>query len=131
MRDLKDRPTVNSGETERKTKVLGQPEALAGWCCYAPFVGLICSILWICTEPSDSKFVRFHALQSLGLAVVSIVVWTGLNILASIGLGVITSLISSVFSLVMFGAWVYCMFQAGKHRVFKLPVIGDFAEKNA
>jgi uncharacterized membrane protein len=131
MRDLKDKPTVTGQETERKTQILGQPESLAGWICYAPFVGLICSILWVCTEPSDSKFVRFHALQSIGLSVVSIVAWTGLNIVASIGLAPIAALVSGIFNLVVFGAWVYCMFQAGKHRMFKLPVIGDFAEKNA
>jgi uncharacterized membrane protein len=131
MRDLQEKPVISGSETPRKTQVLAMDEKLAGWLSYAPFVGLICSIIWVATEPRDSKFVRFNAIQSLALGVVSFVAWTALGILGAIGLAAITSVVSSLLSLVVFAAWVVCMFNAGKGRMFKLPLIGDIAESMA
>lgn len=131
MRDLQEKPAINGSETQRKTQVMSMDESLAGWLCYTPFVGIVCSIIWLATEPSDSKFVRFHAIQAVALCVVSFAGSIGLSILGAFGLRLLTAPVSMLFSLVMFGAWILCLFNAGKHRMFKLPFIGDFAEEKA
>lgn len=67
---------------------------------------------------SKDKFVRFHALQSIMLFV-------GLTVLNYIPfLNVIVGIVALIL-------WLVLMFKAYQGEKFKLPVIGDIAEKNA
>jgi|ERR1051325_5923773 uncharacterized membrane protein len=91
----------------------------------------------------NSRLVRFHAMQSILLfgtvIVVGTVLWVVLLVL-SIILGYISSVLGSIFGLLMglfaliytvviVGAWILCMVKAYQGQYFKLPVIGNFAEK--
>jgi len=91
----------------------------------------------------NSRLVRFHAMQSILLfgtvLVVGTVLWVVLLVL-SIILGYISSVLGSIFGLLMglfaliytvvvVGAWILCMVKAYQSQYFKLPVIGNFAEK--
>lgn len=67
---------------------------------------------------SKDKFVRFHALQSIMLFV-------GLTVLNYIPF---LNVIAGIVALIL---WLVLMFKAYKGEKFKLPVIGDIAEKNA
>jgi uncharacterized membrane protein len=71
--------------------------------------------------------------------VVGTVLWVVLLVL-SIILGYISSVLGSIFGLLMglfaliytvvvVGAWILCMVKAYQSQYFKLPVIGNFAEK--
>jgi uncharacterized membrane protein len=74
----------------------------------------------------ENKFVRFHALQSIytfgGLLAIQIV----LGFVPVIGWSLIP--IVSIIHLVL---WVVLMIKAYQGELFKLPVVGDLAEKNA
>ena len=91
----------------------------------------------------DSRLVRFHAMQSLlfnvVLGVLAIGLWIVLfivfMIVAQIS-GALTTLLSLasiliwvVFSLVVVVGWILCLVKAFQGQYFKLPLIGNFAEK--
>ena len=91
----------------------------------------------------DSRLVRFHAMQSLlfnvVFAVIAIALWVVLFVVfmvASQISGVLTTLLSLVsilvwvvFSIAILVGWVMCLVKAFQGQYFKLPVIGNFAEK--
>lgn len=87
----------------------------------------IVAIIFLLIEPYNrNRTVRFHCFQSLGLAVASIVVHIGLMFIPYVGW-----VISPLFSLAVFVVWVICLVKAFQGQQFKLPIIGDWAEKTA
>jgi uncharacterized membrane protein len=83
----------------------------------------VTGILLLIVE-KDSKFVRYHAMQStlffLPVAVIQMVLW------AIPILGWILGFLVWVASLV---AWLVLMFKAYQGEKFKLPIVGDLAEQ--
>jgi uncharacterized membrane protein len=91
----------------------------------------------------DSRLVRFHAMQSLILSVVffvgSIALYIAWIVLAIIGalvheslgalVGLVVGLIIFVFFIACLIGWILGMIKAFQGQYFKLPVIGNFAEK--
>ncbi len=91
----------------------------------------------------DSRLVRFHAMQSLlfnvTVAVVGVVLWVVVFILVLIGTqisGIVSTLITLVATLLWIAlvigiliAWIMCLIKAFQGQYFKLPIIGQFAEK--
>lgn len=73
----------------------------------------------------QNRFVRFHALQSLmffaGISILSVV----------IGFIPFIGLLSDLIWLVGFVGWIVLMIQGFQGKYYKLPVIGDYAEKYA
>lgn len=104
----------------------------------------ITSIVVLVTE-KENRLVRFHAFQSLflglSLFVLTIVLSVIIGILTLVGgavspyLGLIISVISLliwiVIALAMLGLWALCLLKAYKGEMYKLPVIGKLAEKQA
>ncbi|KKQ72788.1 MAG: hypothetical protein US94_C0040G0007 [Berkelbacteria bacterium GW2011_GWB1_38_5] len=94
---------------------------LAGLLCY--LLSLVGGIVFLAI--SKDKFVRFHAFQSIFL-------WVAFIILV-----VVVMFIPFVrwFSWVIYPAWlvisILMMLKAYAGEKYKLPVIGDLAEKNA
>ena len=107
----------------------GMSENVAGALCY--IVGLITGIIFLVIAPyNQSKFVRFHAFQSIFFHVSCIVIWILLSFLtfATHGIGFF------LYPLVGLGfifLWLYLMYSAYNNKRVKLPVIGDLAEKQA
>jgi uncharacterized membrane protein len=124
MRNLREK-AVSTAPV--KTQILNLDPNLAGLLSYAPLVGLVASLIWVCTEPKSNKFVRFHAIQSLALTVVGFAVSVALGILGAVGLAAITGIVSTIISLGLLAACVICMVQAWNNQMFKLPLVGDFA----
>lgn len=87
----------------------------------------ILAVVWLLVEPySKDRFIKFHSVQSLGLAVVSMGIYIVLGIIPIVGW------ILLLFApLALFVVWVICAVKAFQKEKFKLPVIGDFAEKQA
>lgn len=86
-------------------------------------LGFVTGIIFVMTEKND-KFVRFHAFQSIYASVF----FLALQIfLSTIGLGLLTPL-TGLAGLAIF---IVLMVKAYQGEKFKLPVIGDMAEKNA
>ncbi len=85
----------------------------------------------------DSRFVRFHAMQSILLNVAVVVVVIALMIINTIiafisgTLAFLFGLLWIVIMLAIFGIAILCMIKAFQGQEFKLPVIGDMAAKFA
>jgi uncharacterized membrane protein len=91
----------------------------------------------------DSRLVRFHAMQSLLfnvlVAIVAIVLWVVAFVVLIVSTqlpGIVGSLVSLLMTLIwvvfcigILIAWVLCLIKAFQSQYFKLPIIGNFAEK--
>jgi uncharacterized membrane protein len=99
----------------------GLQENVAGLLCY--LLGWVTGIIFLLLEPKN-KFVRFHAVQS-------IVVFGAISILYFILWFVpILGWILNVFlGLLAFVLWIVLMVKAYQGQTWKVPVLGDIAEK--
>ena len=107
----------------------GLTENLASALCY--LFGLITGIVFLVLGPyNQNKTIRFHAYQSIFLSIAVIVIDILLSMFGFLthGFGL---LLFPLFGFLVFGVWLYMMFQAYNKRKVKLPVIGDLAEKQA
>jgi len=91
----------------------------------------------------DSKLVRFHAMQSIlfcvVVAVLGIALWIVTFMLILVAamvpdvmeslFGLLATLVWLVFSIAGLIAWILCVVRAYQGQFFKLPVIGNMAEK--
>jgi len=91
------------------------------------------AIVFLVMEPYRQRFfVRFHSLQCLFLAVACFAVFVGLMILGMIpGAGVLVLLVGPMLWLLGFLAACVCLLKAYQGQIWKLPVIGELAEKRA
>lgn len=108
----------------------GMTDNVAGMLAYFT---IIPAILFLVLEPyNKSRFVRFHAFQCLFFAVAWTALWIGLNIVAHIPiLGWLTILIWPLVGLAGVIIWIILLLKANQGQMYKLPVIGDMAEKQA
>ena len=104
-------------------------------------LGLIYSIIVIVTDKSN-RLPRFHAFQSVFLTVgmivimipLYIVMFVGVFIDAAIGLPIVSLLMSLLMLVIALAALVFVVLAAIKAyngEFYKIPVIGNFAEKYA
>jgi uncharacterized membrane protein len=108
----------------------GMTDNVAGMLAY---VTIIPAIIFLVMEPyNKNRFVRFHSFQNLFFAVAWIVLWIALSIVAHIPiLGWLTILIWPLVGLGGLILWVILLLKANQGQMWKLPVIGDMAEKQA
>ena len=87
-------------------------------------LGFISGVVFYLIE-KENKFVRFHAMQSImtfgGFFVLSVI----LGFIPIIGW-----VLLPVVSIASFIAWIVLMVKGYQGEYFKLPVVGDLAEKN-
>jgi len=115
---------------------LGLEPKIAGLLCYVPCcIGLIFSVVAAIVE-KQSRFVRFHAFQSLlihgAFVIVWIAIWAIQAALAVVGLGAVAFLImlvSWVFLFAIFAVAIFMMIKANAGEEFELPVIGPMARQ--
>ncbi len=108
----------------------GMADNVAGMLAY---VTIIPAIIFLVVEPfNKNRFVRFHAFQCLFFAVAWTVLWIALSIVAHIPiLGWLTVLIWPLVGLAGLIIWVILLLKANQGQMYKLPMIGDMAEKQA
>jgi len=127
-----------------KTKVLNLDYNVAALLSYLPIccINLITSIIWIASEPRENKFLRFHALQSLMLTGVGIVIYI---VFMFLGVGMafspsrtagaagsgLLSIVQLCIWLILLVVHIIAMVKAYQGQYWKLPVIGDIADKNS
>ncbi len=90
-------------------------------------VGIITGLIFFLLE-KQNRFVRFNAMQSILLAVPGIL----LNILVRVLPGFIAfplGILSGIVSIVVLVFWIICMVNAFQGKYYKVPIIGDYAEK--
>ena len=92
---------------------------------------IIPAIIFLLTEPYNrNRFVRFHSFQCLFTCAALIV------------LQIVLSFFSYIIPVLMFGVygllglaelalWILLVVKAYQHEMFKLPIVGDLAEKQA
>ncbi|HXB57019.1 MAG TPA: DUF4870 domain-containing protein [Vicinamibacteria bacterium] len=115
---------------------LGVSPNVGGLLCYVPCcIGLIFSVVAAIVE-KQSKFVRFHAFQSLLFHAAAVVISLGVTILqillAVVHLGVLGLLLTLLRLLVgvgFLGIAIFLMVKANGGEEFELPVIGEMAKK--
>ncbi|HEY1263326.1 MAG TPA: DUF4870 domain-containing protein [Terriglobales bacterium] len=101
----------------------GMSDNLAGALCYIPIV----AIIFLLIEPYNKvKFVRFHAFQCLFLAVAWIATGFVLAIIPIIGWILIPFVGLGYFIL-----FVVCFIKAYGGNIFKVPLVGEMAAKQA
>ena len=100
---------------------LGIDENIEGLLCYV--LGFITGILFLVLE-KDNKFVRFHAMQSIATFLIIFVISMVIGFIPVIGW-----VLSPLIGLVALILWLLLMFKAYKGEKYKLPIAGDFAEK--
>src|SRR5699024_595806 len=121
--------TVFTGENQKASKggmaldksSTGLQPNLAGLLCYLFVFGLIASIIFLVME-KESKFVKYHALQSIFLTVSLIILYTVLTFIPILGW-----LMIILLAPVSFVLWLFLMYKAYQGDTVKLPIIGDMA----
>ena len=92
---------------------------------------IIPAIIFLLIEPYNrNRFVRFHSFQCLFTCGALIVVQVGLSIL-SYAMPLIMFPIWTLLGLAEFALWILLVIKAYQHQIFKLPIVGDLAEKQA
>jgi uncharacterized membrane protein len=90
------------------------------------YVTVIPAIIFLVAEPyNKNPYIKFHAWQSIFLGIAAFVIGF-INVIPILG-----QIIFLLGMLALFIAWVICLLKALKGERFKLPFIGNLAEKQA
>ena len=97
------------------------------------YITIIPAIIFLVMEPyNKNRFVRFHAFQNIFLCVAMMILWFAFIILDFVpGLVLIMFPLHMVVWLGFFILWIILLIKANQGQMFKLPIIGDMAEKQA
>ena len=147
---IADNATVCSNCGRPVTPVVGAPPAtysapaagtmpldenIAGMLAYFT---IIPAIVFLLVDPFNrNRFVRFHSFQSIFAHIAWIIVCIALSIVSSIlhfipVIGwMITAILWPLIGLAVLIIWVLLVVKAFQHQIYKLPVVGDLAEKQA
>ena len=108
----------------------GMSDNVAGMLAY---VTIIPAIIFLLVAPYNrSKFIRFHSFQCIFVTVAWIALGIALSILAAIPvLGWLTLLIWPLVGLAGLALWIILLLKANQGQMWKVPFIGDLAEKQA
>jgi len=96
---------------------------VAGLLCYV--AGWISGIVFLIIE-KDSKFVKFHALQSIVTFGILTVVQIILSVIPFIGWVLVP-----IIWILMLILWIILMIRAYSGKMWKLPLVGNWAEEQA
>ncbi len=122
-----------------------KPEAESSTGLSANVAGLLCyvatwvtGIIFLVLE-KKSKFVKFHAWQSImtfGVLTVALIVFQGIIATIAVatlapGLTVFATVMGVLIGILMFILWIILMVQAGSGKMWKVPIAGDWAERQA
>lgn len=124
-----------SGPAVATASTGGMADNVAGMLAY---ITIIPAIIFLVMEPyNKSRFVRFHAWQNIFFHVALVVLWIALMILSAVltFIPILGHLLVFLMGMVVWiGAvvvWIILLIKANAGQMYKLPVIGDLAEKQA
>jgi uncharacterized membrane protein len=108
----------------------GLSDNVAGMLAY---VTIVPAIIFLVLEPfNKNRFIRFHAWQSVFFNVAWWILWVALRVIAHMPfLGFLTLLVWPLVGLGGLIVWIILLMKANQGQMYKLPVIGDLAEKQA
>jgi len=100
---------------------IGLEENIAGLLCY--LLGWVTGIIFLIIE-KESKFVRFHAIQSMATFLpLMIISWIFILIPF---IGIVISWFCSLLGLIL---WIILMIKAYQGEMYELPIVGEFAKE--
>lgn len=115
-----------------ETNAAGLSENVAGALAY---VTLIPAIIFLLVEPYNrNSFVRFHSWQCIFLCIAALCINVALSIVLGIALAFspyVHAMLWPLIQLAWLVIWIVCLLNAINGKRFKLPLIGDLAEKQA
>jgi uncharacterized membrane protein len=123
---------LGAAETPAPTEGAGKPESESSTGLSANVAGLLCYVLtWVTgiifvVLEKKSTFVKFHAWQSImtfGVLTVAELILAWIPFVGWI--------LSILIGILMFVLWIILMIQAGTGKMWKVPLAGDWAEKQA
>jgi len=95
-------------------------------------LGWITGLIFFLVE-KQNRFVRFHAMQSIILSVATTVLFIVLDVfslaLVFTAIGCLFTPLISLVGIAFFVLWLICLINAFQGKYFKLPIIGDMAER--
>ncbi|HZD59162.1 MAG TPA: DUF4870 domain-containing protein [Anaerolineae bacterium] len=100
------------------------------------FVSFLAGLIFFLIE-SENRFVRFHALQAMFFNAALIVISTALTILAVISIFIpvlgllLVAFLGLVFVIAAFILWIVLMVKSYQGEYYKVPLIGDWADRLA
>lgn len=108
-------PTPTTAKTSS-----GLEQNVAGLLCY--LLGFVTGIVFLLIE-KENKFVRFHAMQST-------IVFGGLFLVYIVlTVTIVLAILALPLFLVQLVLWILLMVKAYQGQMYKLPWVGDIAEK--
>ncbi len=99
----------------------GLPKNTAGALAYV--LGFISGAIFLILD-KDDDYVRYHAVQSIGLSIAWLGGWVILTIIPVIGW-----ILLPFWGLLMFVLWLVAIVKAFQGERFRLPVIGEYIAK--
>lgn len=112
----------------------GLSESAAAAIAYITFIP---AIIFLVIEPYNKMpLVRFHSFQCIALTLAAFVLHIGVMIVGIVLhfiplMWILTSLVHLAITVIIFLAWLMAIIKASKGEWYKLPIIGQFAEKMA
>ncbi len=102
----------------------GMADNVAGMLAYVTFIP---AIIFLAMAPYNrNSFIRFHAFQCIFFSVALFAIHLVLDFIPIIGWA-----ISMLVSLLALGLWIVLLLKAYQGQRWKVPILGDMAEKQA
>ena len=108
--------------TEEIKTSTGMNQNVAGLLCY--LAGWITGLIFFLIE-KENRFVRFHAMQSIITFGSLTVIFMILGFIPFVGW-----MLMPILAILQLILWIVLMVKAYQGQLFKLPMIGDMAERN-
>jgi uncharacterized membrane protein len=106
-------------------------ENVAGLLCYV--LGWVTGLIFFLID--KRPFVRFHAIQSIGMSIALFAVYLVIGVLFTMlhfmSMGFLALAIYPLLGLLVFALWIFMMYKAYQHEKFMLPIIGPIAANMA
>jgi uncharacterized membrane protein len=108
----------------------GLNDNAAGMLAYVTFIP---AIIFLVLEPyNKSRFVRFHSFQCIFICVASLIAHIALGVLSAIPFFILLTFpLHALVSLATLILLIFMALKANQGQMYKLPVVGDMAEKQA
>jgi uncharacterized membrane protein len=113
---------VNKVSETKKTS-MGLEQNVAGLLCY--LLTWVSGIVFLIME-KENKTVRFHAFQSIAVFAPINILMIILNFIPVIG-----QIINILLWILLVILWIVLMMNAYQGKIIKIPIAGNFAEKNS
>ena len=106
--------------TARQVAGIGIPEKWALLLVYAPYVGIVVSLLELFLVPRKELRVRFHASQALALHISFLVIGTIFSVISTVGGGDLGKILFNILSTVFLVISMARVWQGEPHRIAPL-----------